>query len=170
MKLTVREIAIFAVLSAIMYASKLVMEFLPNIHLVGVFVIALTVVYRKKALYPIYSFVFISGLLSGFSTWWLPYLYIWLVLWLWVMLLPQNLSLKIKPFVYMCICSLHGFLYGILYAPVQMIVFGMNFKAILAWIAAGLPWDFVHGVGNFFCAMLVCPLIKALKYGEKYSR
>ena len=35
-------------LGAIMYASKLLMEFAPNIHLLGVFTIAFTVVYRKK--------------------------------------------------------------------------------------------------------------------------
>ena len=51
-----------------------------------------------------------------------------------------------------------------------MLVFGMSFKAIIAWIIVGLPWDLLHGAGNFFCAVLVCPIIKALKYGEKYSR
>ena len=55
MKLTIREIAVFGMLGSIMYASKLVMELLPNIHLLGVFVVAFTVVYRKKALYPIYT-------------------------------------------------------------------------------------------------------------------
>ena len=44
MKLSVKEIAIFSVLGAMMYASKMLMEFLPNVHLIGVFVIALTVV------------------------------------------------------------------------------------------------------------------------------
>ncbi len=170
MKLTVREIAIFGVLSAIMYVSKLAMDFLPNIHLIGVFVIALTVVYRKKALYPIYGFVFICGLFSAFSAWWLPYLYIWLVLWSWVMILPKDISPKLKPLLYMCLCSLHGLLYGILYAPVQMLVFGMSFKAIIVWVLAGLPWDLLHCAGNFFCGVLICPIIKALKYGEKYSR
>ena len=54
MKLTIREIAVFGMLGALMYASKMLMEVLPNIHLLGVFTIAFTVVYRKKALYPIY--------------------------------------------------------------------------------------------------------------------
>ena len=39
-------------LGAVMYASKIIMEFAPNIHLLGVFTIAITIVYRKKALYP----------------------------------------------------------------------------------------------------------------------
>ena len=53
MKPTTRELVIFAMLGAVMYASKVIMEFAPNIHLIGVFTIAFTVVYRKKALYPI---------------------------------------------------------------------------------------------------------------------
>ena len=81
MKVTVRELTVFAMLGAVMYASKMIMEFAPNIHLVGVFIVAFTVVYRKKAMYPIYVFVFVSGLFGGFSTWWIPYLYIWAVLW-----------------------------------------------------------------------------------------
>jgi energy-coupling factor transport system substrate-specific component len=88
--LKLREIAVFAMLGAVMAASKIAMEAFPNIHLIGVFVIALTVVYRKKALYPIYVFVFIFGLYYGFDSWWLPYLYIWTALWGGAMLLPQK--------------------------------------------------------------------------------
>ena len=40
MKPTTREITIFAMLGAVMYASKLLMEVAPNIHLLGVFTIA----------------------------------------------------------------------------------------------------------------------------------
>lgn len=54
MKPTTRELVVFAMLGSVMYASKLIMEFAPNIHLIGVFTIAFTVVYRKKALYPLY--------------------------------------------------------------------------------------------------------------------
>ena len=81
MKLSVKETAVFGMLGALMYASKVLMEALPNVHLLGVFVVALTVVYRKKALYPIYTYVFLNGLMAGFSLWWLPYLYLWAILW-----------------------------------------------------------------------------------------
>ena len=53
MKLKTREVAIFGMLGALMYASKVFMELLPNVHLLGVFTISFTLVYRKKALYPI---------------------------------------------------------------------------------------------------------------------
>ena len=166
-KLSVTEIAIFAMLGALMYASKVIMDLLPNIHLIGTFIIAFTVVYRKKALYPIYIFVFVTGLFSGFATWWVPYLYIWTVLWAAVMLLPEGIPEKIKPFVYMVVCALHGFLYGVLYAPCQALLMGLDFKGMLAWIGTGFYFDLIHGISNFFCALLVVPIVRILKIAEK---
>ena len=69
MKLTVRETVVFGMLGAVMYCSKMIMEFAPNIHLLGVFTMAFTLVYRKKALYPIYTFVLITGVMNGFAGW-----------------------------------------------------------------------------------------------------
>jgi len=165
--LKVREIAVFSMLGAMMYASKLLMDVLPNIHLIGVFIVALTVVYRKKALYPIYVFIFLTGLIGGFATWWIPYLYIWAVLWGGVMLLPKKLPKKWAPIIYMAVSGLHGLLYGVLYAPAQALLFGLSFEGMIAWILSGLPFDAIHGVSNFLCGALIVPLIKVLEYGEK---
>lgn len=167
MRLTTRELTIFAMLGALMYASKILMEFAPNIHLLGVFTIAFTVVYRKKALYPIYIYVLLNGLLSGFSAWWVPYLYLWTVLWGIVMLLPQKMPKAVRPVVYMTVCAVHGFLFGTLYAPVQAVMFGLSPKGMIAWIVAGLPWDFLHGVSNFFCGILIVPIISVLRLAER---
>ena len=168
MKLTTKELTLFALLGSLMYASKVIMEALPNIHLLGVFTIAFTVVYRKKTLYIIYLYVLINGLFGGFSTWWVPYLYIWTVLWAVTMLLPQNMPEKIRPLVYMVVCALHGFGFGLLYAPFQALVFGLNFKSTIAWVIAGLPFDIVHGISNFFCGMLIIPVINVLKKLDTY--
>ena len=151
-----------------MFASKLIMELAPNVHLLGVFTIAMTVVYRGKALYPIYVFVFILGFFYGFATWWIPYLYLWTVLWAMAMLLPKKMPIWLKPIVYSVVCALHGFLYGTLYAPAQALLFGLDFEQMIAWIIAGLPWDLVHGVSNFICGLLICPIIKVLSQSEKY--
>ena len=148
MKLTLRELTTFALLGGLMYASKIILEWAPNIHLLGVFTIAFTIVYRKKALYIIYTYVFFYCLLSGFSTWWIPYLYLWTVLWAVVMLLPRNMPPKVAPIVYMVVCAAHGFCFGILYAPAQALMFGLNFRGMISWIIAGLPFDFIHGVSN----------------------
>ncbi len=151
-----------------MYASKFLMEALPNIHLLGTFIVAITVVYRKKALYPIYVYVLLNGLFAGFATWWIPYLYIWTILWGAVMLLPKNIPNKFRPIVYMTVCALHGFLFGTLYAPAQALLFGLSFNGMIAWIIAGLPFDAIHGISNFICGTLICPLIYVLKKADKY--
>lgn len=167
MKLTVREMAVFGMLGAVMYASKMLMEVLPNIHLLGVLTVAYTVVYRKKALYPIYIYVILNGAFSGFAVWWIPYLYVWAVLWGAVMLLPENMPKGIRPVVYMAVCAAHGFLFGTLYAPTQALLYGLSLKGTIAWIAAGLPYDCIHGVSNFLCGSLITPLIYVLRIGER---
>ena len=167
MKLTVRETAVFGMLGALMYVSKIIMEVAPNVHLLGAFTIAITVVYRKKALYPIYTYVLLNGMFSGFATWWIPYLYLWTVLWAVTMLLPQNMQKAVKPIVYMIVNACHGFLFGTLYAPAQALLFGLSFDAMIAWIIAGLPWDLIHGVSNFFCGMLIVPIITVLHRMER---
>lgn len=167
MKLSVREICVFSMLGALMFASYMLMQALPNIHLLGTLIMAYTVVYRKKALYPIYVYVFVTGLVYGFGTWWIPYLYIWAVLWGATMLLPRDMPKKRGMIVYMAVCAAHGFLYGVLYAPAQALLFGLNFKGMIAWIAAGLPFDAIHGVSNFLCGSLVIPISEALKRAER---
>ena len=169
MKLTIKEMAIFSMLGTVMYVSKILMELAPNIHLLGVFTVAFTVVYRKKALYPIYIYVLLNGIFSGFTTWWIPYLYLWAVLWGAVMLLPRHMPLWVATPVYMTVCALHGFLFGTLYAPAQAIFFGLDFKATIAWILAGLPYDILHGTSNFFCGLLITPIVSALRFAEKNS-
>ncbi len=150
-------------LGAIMFVSKLITEILPNVHLLAMFIIVYTVVFRLKALIPIYVYVFLNGLWAGFATWWLPYLYIWAMLWGFVMLLPKNMPHQIALFVYPFVGGLHGMLFGTLYAPAQALLFGLNFKQMLIWISAGLYWDAVHAIGNITACLLCAPLIKILK-------
>ena len=79
----------------------------------------------------------------------------------------KKMPKKIRPLVYMCVCAAHGFLFGTLYAPAQAILFGLNFEGMVAWIIAGLPWDFVHGVSNFFCGILIMPIVRILRIAEQ---
>ena len=165
------ETAIFAMLAALMFGSKELMALLPNIHLIGVFIVATTIVYRWKALYPIYGFVFLEGLIGGFSLWWLPYLYIWTVLWGAAMLIPKKLPKWLASIVCCIVCGLHGFCYGTLYAPAQALMFGLDAQGMLAWIVAGIPYDVIHGVSNIVCgAVLILPIVQVLSKADKLAR
>lgn len=146
-----------------MYASKLIMEVAPNIHLLGAFTMILTIVYRKKALYPLYTYIMINGIFAGFASWWIPYLYVWTVLWAVTMLLPKKMNRRIRPVVYMVVNTAHGFLFGVLYAPVQALLFGLSFEGMIAWIMAGFPFDMIHGISNFFCGILILPLVELIR-------
>ncbi|MBO2516917.1 MAG: hypothetical protein CW338_06540 [Clostridiales bacterium] len=163
-KSVAKDVAVFGMLAAIMFVSKKLMEGLPNIHLVGVFITAITVVYRRKALFPLYAYVMLDGFFGGFNLWWLPYLYIWTLLWGAVMLLPEDLPRKAAPFIYGGICGLHGLLFGVLYAPAQALFFGLSLKGTLAWIASGFPFDCIHGASNLVLGtVLTVPLIRIMK-------
>lgn len=161
MRLSPREIAQFGMLGAVMYASKAVMELLPNIHLLGALTMAMTLAFGKKALYPLYTFVFLCGLFHGFAVWWVPYLYVWTVLWAVTLRLPR------KTPACMLVCGLHGLLFGVLYAPAQALFFGFDFHQTVAWVLAGLPFDLMHGVSNFVCGLLVLPLARRMEQASR---
>ena len=157
------ELVLFAMLGMIMFVSKLVMEFLPNLHLLGMLTMVYTLTFRTKALVPIYVYVFVNGLYAGFATWWVPYLYVWTVLWGITMLLPRRMPRWLCCVVYPLVCGLHGLAFGILYAPAQALLFGLNWKMTIAWIVAGLPFDAIHAVGNVLAGLLIVPMAELLK-------
>ncbi len=146
-----------------MFVSKIVMEALPNIHLLGMLTVTYTIVFRKKALIPIYTYVFLNGLFAGFNSWWVPYLYIWTVLWAVTMILPRNMPKGVACVVYPIVCALHGLCFGILYAPVQALMYNFTFEQTLTWIAAGFTFDIIHTIGNFAVGLLIYPVSEALK-------
>ena len=162
-----REICIFAMLGALMFCSKIIMEALPNIHLIGMLTMAYTVAFRHKALIPIYVFVFLTGLYAGlyggFAYWWAFYLYVWAVLWAVTMLLPRRMPKRVATVVYALICGLHGLFFGVLCAPAQALLFGFNLKQSLAWIASGFYFDILHAAGNVAAGLLILPLSALLK-------
>ena len=157
-------------LGTLMFCSDIAMEALPNIHLVGMLTVAYTVVFRFKALIPIYLYVMLNGLFAGFSAWWVPYLYIWTVLWGITMLLPKKMPRWLKLIVYPTVCALHGLFFGTLYAPVQALMFGFDLEQTLAWIAAGLTFDIIHFFGNLFAGLLILPTVMLLEKLTKGNR
>ena len=169
-KKLILNICVFAMLGALMLCSKKIMEVLPNIHLVGMFTMVFTLTFRWKALIPIYVYVFLDGLLLGFNVWWIPYLYIWTVLWAITMLLPKRMPRWLCIAVYPAVCSLHGFAFGILYAPAQALFFKLDFPETIAWIASGALFDIIHGISNFAVGFLIVPLTDLLKKLAKKSK
>ncbi len=145
-----------------MFSTKLLMEVLPNIHPLGMLTMAYTVVYRKKALIPIYIYILLNGIFAGFAPWWVPYLYIWAILWGITMLIPKKLPRWAKAILYPTVCCLFGLFFGVLYAPGQALLYGLTFDQMLLWIAAGVSFDLLHFIGNLFAGLLVLPISELL--------
>ena len=160
--LSIYELVLFPIFGVLMFVSKLMMEFLPNIHLLGMLIMVYTLVYRWKALIPIYIYVFLLLFISGFSSWWVPNLYTWTVLWAVTMLLPRRMPLWVCGVAYPVVCSLHGFSYGTLYAPAQALMYGLDWRGMVAWIIAGFPFDIAHGIGNLLTGLLIVPMVALL--------
>lgn len=163
----IKQMCVFAMFGGLMFVSKMIMEFLPNFHLLGMFIVSLTVVYRKKALIPIYVYVMLDGLFHGFNLWWYPYLYVWTVLWGLTMLLPKKIPPKVAPFVYSLTAAFHGIIFGSLYAPFQALVYGFGFDKLVEWIMLGITFDVIHAIGNFIVGILIYPSIKLFLKLEK---
>lgn len=162
-KLSTRDMAVFAMLGGLMYMSKIIMEWLPNIHLLGVLIVVYTIVYGKRALIIIYIYVLLIGATNGFSPWWYTNLYTWSLLWAMAMCVPKSMSSKVKIPLYMLICGLNGVTYGLQSAPLQAFMFGLNWEGMVAWIIAGIPFDITHGIANFCSGIIILPLAKWLQ-------
>ncbi len=162
-KKRLRDSLVFAMFACVMFCSRILMQALPSIHLVGMLIVVITAVYGVRALIPLYLYVFIEGINSGFATWWIPYLYVWTVLWALAMLIPRKLPSKWQTALYTSVCALHGLFFGVLYAPGQALLYGFNWEQTLAWVASGFYFDIAHFFGNLAAGLLIMPLVSVLR-------
>ena len=156
-KITVRDIALFGILGSFTFAAKYVMSGLPNIEPVSLMVMLFAVTFGKKAVYPIGVYVAMEFLFYGLGIWNIMYLYIWFLLaavsW-WLRKMEQPLGWAI-------VSGGFGLLFGLLCAPVDLMVGGAGF-AVSKWIS-GIPFDLLHCAGNFAMALLLfAPLRKLM--------
>jgi len=150
LKLTVREMVLFAILGAMTFAAKYVMSFLPNIEPSSLMVMLFAVVFGKKWVYPTYLYVAMEILFYGIS--------------LWAVLAVVSLLLKDmrSPFGWAMVSGIFGLLFGVLCGIVDVFIGGVSY-AVTKWIS-GIPFDISHCIGNFFIALIMFnPLRKLLE-------
>lgn len=150
----IKELVRLSLLAAILMVAQVGMAFLPNIELVSLLCISYTLSLGKKALYVIYLFVLLQGLLYGFGMWWLCYLYIWAILWGVTMLF----SSMDPPLGWAILSGLFGLCFGALTALPYLLTGGPS-MAFAYWVN-GIPFDIAHCIGNFAAALI---LLKPLR-------
>lgn len=150
-----RELILLALLAAMMLATQVALAALPNIHLVGVFVILAALLFGWRSLYSVYVFVLAEGLIYGFGMWFVNYLYIWTVLTVIAIIFRKIRSL----WFWTAVAGIFGLLFGALCAIPYFFIGG--WKAAFSYWVAGIPFDLIHCVSNgALTAILLIPLYR----------
>ena len=90
-RMSIYKLTRIALLSAILYVSKVALEFLPNVELVSLLVILYTLVFGKETFLTVTVFNLFELIQWGFGTWWFSYLYVWPLLCLITLILKKLL-------------------------------------------------------------------------------
>lgn len=169
-KLTIRDIAIMGVMVATMTSFKYAMSMLPNIEPVSLLIILYTLFLGPKVIYAIVVFVIIEGLLYGFGTWWICYLYSWPLLSLLAWGLGKKVTdIKTRVWAFSILSGFFGLFFGTL-CSLPYFVIG-NFTLGFSYFISGIPYDIIHCVGNFsICLALFYPLHTTLNKISKFIR
>lgn len=144
------DIAVVGICSAILFISQILLSALPNIELVTLFVILFTIYFRYKALYSIYIFALLEGVVYGFSIWFISYLYIWTILFFIILIVSKRIDNFI---LFSIISAIFGLLFGTLSSIPYFFIGG--FSAAIAYIVSGIPFDIIHCISNFIITMIL---------------
>lgn len=154
--LTIKEIALMGMMVAVIEVCKMALAFLPNIELTTFWLIMFTLFFGWRIVFIVPVFILIEVSMYGLQLWVLMYAYIWPFL-----VLQAFLFRKQKSVLFWSLLSgFFGLFFGMLCA-IPYVVIGAagnslrtGLTAGFTWWIAGIPWDLVHGIGNF-CLMLV---------------
>lgn len=156
--MSVQKLTRIALLSAILYVSKVILDFLPNVELVSLFVILFSLVFGRETLLIVTVFNLFQIIQWGLGTWTISYLYVWPLLCLLTLLLKK--IIKEEFIIWSIFSGCFGLIFGSLFALVYIPVDPAY--ALSYWIS-GLPWDVWHAVWNFVLMLtLGKPLYKLL--------
>lgn len=142
-----RDTVLFATLGAATFAAKMAMAALPNIEPVSLMVMLFAVTFGRRAFYPICVYVTLEFLTFGLHLWSVCYLYVWAVLAVAAWALRRMKS----ALGWALLSGTFGLLFGLLCTPVELFVGGWAFA--VSWWVSGIPFDILHGVGNFVIAL-----------------
>ncbi len=149
-------------MASIIIVSKEAVSSIPNVEPVSLLVCLFSAHFGADTLIAIYIFDLVEGLIYGFHPlWWVPYLYVWQLLWL----LSRCLSRKDPPLAWAVLLGIFGLCFGAL-CTLPYFVVG-KWAAGLAYFLSGLSFDLIHCIANFFVGLILWkPLDRALSHIE----
>lgn len=149
--LTVWDIALIGMMVAVVEVCKVTLLGLPNIELTTFWIIMFTLYFGNRVFYMIPVFILVEGAMFGVQLWWIMYLYMWPSL----ALITKRFKNSDSVWTFSILSGMFGLLFGF-FCAIPYVVIGTVDGNILnglysgfTWWVAGIPWDMVHGVGNF---------------------
>ena len=155
-RLSARELTCLATMGALMFALKMAMAALPNIHPVAMLIILTALQFSWRALYAVGVYILLEGVLFGFGIWWISYLYIWPLLTVLTVLLRKNEG----RLFWASLAAFFGLAFGALCSIPYFFIGGPS-MAFSYWIS-GIPFDLLHMVGNFAVTFALLPTLRSV--------
>lgn len=149
MKLRLQELVAAGLLAALLYAQQVLLSGLPNIHLTALLVMLYAVCLPRLAMPAVAVFILLEGITYGFGIWWVSYLYIWPLL----AAIAWCLRRCRPAAVWAVVGGAFGLCFGALCALPYLFAGGPS-AALVYWVS-GIPFDLLHGAGNFVLTLLL---------------
>lgn len=148
-KLLARDITLMALMVAIIEVCKVTLASIPNVELTSFWIIMFTLYFGKRIFYVIPAFILIESVMYPLGTWVIMYLYAWPLLAITVLLLKKRNNIWDMAMI----SGIFGLLFGFLCAIPYLFISGLA-GAFAYWIA-GIPFDLIHGIGNFVIMLVL---------------
>ncbi|MBQ4283221.1 MAG: hypothetical protein IJB96_04760 [Lachnospira sp.] len=157
MNVRVKDIVLVGMMVAVIEVCKAAFAWIPNIELTSFWIIIFTLYLGKRTYFAMPVFILVEGAVYGINIWWIMYLYVWpLLSFITVRFRKMNSVIG-----WSLVSGVFGLLFGLLCSIPYIFIgsFGTDitagFATALAWWVAGIPWDIVHGVGNFIIMLVL---------------
>ena len=144
-----RELALLALMGALMFALQVAMASIPNVHLTALLIILTAIFFGWKCLFSVAVFVILEAFVWGFGLWWLCYWYLWPLLAIPAVLLRKNRS----AFLWAVLAAIHGLTFGAFCSIPYLFIGGWEL-ALSYWVS-GLSFDLIHCGGNFVLTLVL---------------
>lgn len=162
--LTIKDIALIGMMVAVIEVCKVTLAFLPNIELTSFWMILFTLLFGWKIVFVVPVFILIEGFIYGVQMWWIMYLYAWplLVLITWIFRKKDNV------WFWSFVSAGFGLSFGLLCSFPYMVIGAADggllngLVAGFTWWTAGIPFDIIHGIGNYVIMLVLYKPIRSV--------
>lgn len=159
-----REIAFVGMMVAVIEVCKVVLMGIPNVELTTFWIIMFSLYFGNRIFYAVPVFILIEGTLFGFGMWWVMYLYAWPLL----AIISRAFHKMDSAVGWAILSGIFGLSFGFFCSIPYFVIgavdggFVAGVQAGFAWFVSGIPFDIVHGIGNFLIMVILYRPVRSI--------